>query len=806
MLRSQWLRRYFFGLMLCLFTSLACAAAVDWSGDWDSTWRDRGARISLTQKGDQVSGGYRLYGGTVEGTANGRELQGQWYERGRQGTFLAVMSADGKTFTARFGTGEWLTAIRVEDDNEFLGKQFDRSSAAMVMHHFLSVMNAVGPGRMELLSEASQFIDFALLTSEQVSELEYTQTLFAVLDRLTFRVWGVQPKRGEEGKAFTALLPQEGSDVKFELGFIKRDEQWFIDPPPFAQLKNTLTRLERARERSGSLENQALSSPRETLRTLVRAFDGGDSGIEIALSTLNLSELSALAREYEAPRLARYINRALQRLGSLTWQEVPDDPNRSSPYVHFEHPLGAIALGPVATEDGTIWKFTPETLQTIRAVYAALDNIPRNELLYLQLQKESLYFRVRDGVRNLYPGLVSRLGPMEIWQWLGLLVVLCFAFLAGRILEVLLYALLMSRYQSRAKQAPVIRWLYLWSFRGLALGIMLRLSDRILSFPDLVQVVLVAISLSATIISSTVLMLLLIGLVVDRLKAVSKTGTNNITLVAFVAGIIRVVIVLSAILLLADVLQVPYQSVLAGLGLGGLAVALAAQSTLQNFISGITLYFDKPIAVGDYCRFGDKTGTIEFIGMRSTRIRTLDRTVLTIPNSEFSNMQIENYAKRDSMFLNSVIRLRYETTPDQLRYLLAELRKLLLSHPKVASDPLRVRFDGFGTHSLDVSIFAYVMSSDYAEFVAIREDIYLRIMQLIEASGNKLAVPSMLHYNARDTLPDKDQVAASEAQVEQWRQEGKLPFPDYSWQDKAEFRDRLDYPPEGSILSDHGHR
>src|SRR5690606_3217442 len=153
----------------------------------------------------------------------------------------------------------------------------------------------------------------------------------------------------------------------------------------------------------------------------------------------------------------------------------------------------------------------------------------------------------------------------------------------------------------------------------------------------------------------------------------------------------------------------------------------------------ITLYFDKPIAVGDYCRFGDKTGIVEFIGMRSTRIRTPERTLLTIPNSEFSNMQIENYAKRDSMFLNPTLKLRYETSPDQLRCLLVELRKLLLKHPKVAENPLRVRFAGFGMHSLDVEVFAYVMSSDDAEFVAVREDIYLHIMEAVEASGAKLA-------------------------------------------------------------------
>lgn len=794
---GEYVRRGVLLALIWFLLPLAHADQFDWTGEWDSTWSHRGARVSLVQNGGRITGHYKLYGGTVEGVAEGREFRGIWKEAGRQGRFVAVMSADQRTFTARFGSGDWMTGIRVVEDNEFLGQQADRSIPAMTLYHFLAIMNAVGPGRMELQSEASQFIDFTRL-NVSVSELNYTQNLFAVLDRLTFRVWGAHPGPGDSEVSVT--LRQAGTDVEFDLSFVKKGDQWFISPPPLQVLKSTLHDLEKARPQAVDGSLQGLQSPRDTLRTLIQSFSNEGSSLESAMATLNMSELSALAKEYEGPKLARYINRSLQRIGPATWQEIPDDPNRSTTYVHFEHPMGSIAIGRVLTEEGVIWQFTPETLQTIRAVYAALDNFPPNEIFYSQPQKESLYFRVRDAVSKGYIGFVRRLGPMEVWQWVGLLAVVVIAYGLGKALNALFYALIFGRFQRVSEQQPAVRWMFLWSFRFLVVGVALRLSDRVLSFPDLVQVVLVAISWTCIILSSMMLVLLGVGVVVNHIKAESVIHSNHMTLLSFVAGIVRAVVVVSAILALADVLQVPYQSVLAGLGLGGLAVALAAQSTLQNFISGITLYFDKPIAVGDYCRFGDNTGTVEFIGMRSTRIRTLQRTLLTIPNSEFSNMQIENYAKRDSMFLNPTLKLRYETSPDQLRYLLVELRKLLLSHPKVAADPLRVRFAGFGVHSLDVEVFAYIMSSDYSEFVAIREDIYLRVMQVVEASGAKLAVPSVVHYNTRDTLPDKDDAQASEEQVNRWREEGNLPFPDFCWQDKADLRETLDYPPEGSAL------
>ena len=144
---------------------------------------------------------------------------------------------------------------------------------------------------------------------------------------------------------------------------------------------------------------------------------------------------------------------------------------------------------------------------------------------------------------------------------------------------------------------------------------------------------------------------------------------------------------------------------IAGLGLGGLAVALAARPTLENVIAGLTLFADKPIQIGDFCRFGDELGTVEEIGLRSTRIRRRDDKLVSIPNAEFSRMQIQNYARIRERLYRTMLAFRYETTPEQLRYLLASLRKMLIAHPKVSRNRLHVRFHGFGDYSLDVELF-----------------------------------------------------------------------------------------------------
>jgi len=245
-------------------------------------------------------------------------------------------------------------------------------------------------------------------------------------------------------------------------------------------------------------------------------------------------------------------------------------------------------------------------------------------------------------------------------------------------------------------------------------------------------------------------------------------------------------------------LGIEVTGLLAGLGLSGLVLALAAQKSVANLFGGVTLVTDQPVREGDFCAFGGKTGTVERIGLRSTQLRTADRTLITVPNSEFAEMQLENFAARDRVKLATVLGLRYETTPDQLRVVLAELRKLLLAHPKLSNDPARVRFGGFGAHSLDVEIFTYVLTRDYNEFLAVREDLYLRIMDVVKAAGSGLAFPSQTLYLGRDGGLDPERAEAAARQVREWREEGALPFPDFPAELVERVKDGLDYPPRGS--------
>ena len=242
-------------------------------------------------------------------------------------------------------------------------------------------------------------------------------------------------------------------------------------------------------------------------------------------------------------------------------------------------------------------------------------------------------------------------------------------------------------------------------------------------------------------------------------------------------------------------------AIFASLGVGGIAIALAGQKTFENLFGGIMLATDKPVKVGDFCKFDNYMGTVEEIGPRSTKIRTLDRTVVVIPNGDFSQMKIENLQRRDRIRLHKIIGVCYETSPDQMRYLLIEIKKILLAHPKVDNDPCRIRFVDFNNYSLDIEIYAFILTREWAEFLAIKEDILLRVMELVNSSGTGFAFPSQTVYYSKDKAKDPEKIEDVHAKVKSWKEQMCLELPEFAEDSISKIVNTTDWPPKESILS-----
>ena len=236
----------------------------------------------------------------------------------------------------------------------------------------------------------------------------------------------------------------------------------------------------------------------------------------------------------------------------------------------------------------------------------------------------------------------------------------------------------------------------------------------------------------------------------NRLNQQGRPGA--VVLIRPVTSAIKLIVALGAALLWLDNIGIDITTLLAGLGVGGVAVALALQKPMEDVFGAITLYTQQPIRVGDFCRIGTDMGTIEEIGLRTTRIRTLTHTVITIPNAKLASEPIDNISAREKIRYRPILRLRYDTSPGQLQDILDGIRNLLSSHERVLQDNHRVRFRKFGDDALKIEVFAFLNTTDWAEYLGLAEELNIRIMEIIARAGTSLALPSQTLQIENTTL------------------------------------------------------
>jgi len=432
---------------------------------------------------------------------------------------------------------------------------------------------------------------------------------------------------------------------------------------------------------------------------------------------------------------------------------------------------------------GKIWLFSQETLSQVPELYAQLET-----------------HQVESRLPNVLV-LHTPLG-MPAWQWLALILAIPIAAGIGWVLLEILS--LPRKIWRRRKQLPELqRWTSVSGPVWLLLAVLVHLFiTYYIRIPLLHRTYYYRLTGVVLVIACAWLTLRLLtrGLDALRNRAIARGSAGTGSLVLLGQRIVKVLVFIAAGLGIMGALGFNMTTALAGLGIGGLAIGFGAQKTIENLFGGVSLLADEVIRVGDSCNFGGRVGTVEDISLRSTRIRTVERTELSIPNGTLATMNIENLTRRDKILFNPTMGLRYETSPDQLRYVLAECRRLLYEHPKVETPSARIRFAGFLESTLSLEVFAYVLTRDFADFTAIREDLLLRMMDIVAESGTSFAFPSRTLYLGRDQGLNPEKTEEAIAKVKDWRQEKQLPFPDYAQTDISQFRDTLLYPQPDSAV------
>ena len=562
------------------------------------------------------------------------------------------------------------------------------------------------------------------------------------------------------------------------------------------------------------LEPPDTSSPRATLKSFrenfyrawedfyrLRIEEEIDRAAQArSLRTLEQSKLPPVQAWRLAAEASFLLNEVLDKVALPPWEQIPDaeamaalpaDEPRRWRVPGTEITIERISEGPRAGE----YLISAESVARAYEFYKRAENLPYKPGALENFYETAITHGgtwVPIGMVEALPGWARAVVARQaVWKWIAMILTIA--------------AWIAIVYYLRRLSRPVDDEPRYWLRFFLTLAI-LPLTRFLRWFMD--QQLIIAGTVFEVVDSLVVILYFLIGAaaIVNLGRAIGaslvkspRVDKDSIDAHLITVGS-RAIAWLAAILLLAkgaSDLGVPLAAVVTSLGVGGLAFAMAARPTLENLIAGVTLYLDKPVKVGQFCQYHDVLGTVERIGLRSTRIRRWGGNLLSVPNSQFAEFQLDNYNDARYIWIRQRIRLRYETSPDQLRFVLAKLREMLFSHPKVLLP--RVRLVGFYDDALKIEILGYTDTGVWAEWHAIREDVFLRVLEIVEASGTRLALPSQTTYFARDDGVDDEKKRAAEEQVHEWTEKGELPFPDMTEEQREALKGTLDFPPKGSI-------
>jgi MscS family membrane protein len=478
-------------------------------------------------------------------------------------------------------------------------------------------------------------------------------------------------------------------------------------------------------------------TPRGTVRGFLAAARAGrdDVASQYLNTRLDGKAASALAHQLFVVLDARLPAR-------LT--ELSDAPEGSlaNPLLANQDLVGTVAGGDgvveivldrvIRAEGGPVWLFSDKTLAAVPAMY----------------QEITLGWG-EGSLPRLLTG--TRLGGVRLLEWVSVLLGLPIVYLVVVVLNKILTPLIRRLWQRLFKRSGLFaRDVLPTPIRLLLLAFAIQWYRSSLPASLLVRQFWSNVAGVITIAAIVWLFILVNGEVERYLRrrfpgAVFAGAASLLRLARRVVDLLAIVIGVIALIRRFGIDPTP---ALAGLGVGGIAVALAAQKTLENVIAGTSLILDQAVRIGDVLKMGDVIGTVDHIGLRSTRIRTFDRTVVSVPNSQIANASLETLSARDKFWFHPVVGLRYETTPEQLRAVVDGFRRLLSEHPSVDRESVRVRFVRLGAFSLDVELFGYLIARDWNHFLEMQEQLLFAVTEIVEGAGTAIAFPSQMTYIA----------------------------------------------------------
>jgi len=385
-----------------------------------------------------------------------------------------------------------------------------------------------------------------------------------------------------------------------------------------------------------------------------------------------------------------------------------------------------VLLVRVRDAEGPYWAFSQRTVERVDEWYDALPD---------------------RWIREWIPERLQRFGPAGLmrWQWLGVLVLALVALVIGRVLAVVSRAVLAksarragTAWDGRLSETVVLDLTLLWAVAvaGLLLP-WLALPPPVARFAWSLLGGLATLGVVWALWSSVDVWVEFLA----RRPGVTDNPSAR-SLLSLLRNFAKIIVIAGGLLATLSAFGYPVTTLVAGLGIGGIALAFGAQKTVENLFGSVALAVDQPFRLGDFVKIDDFVGNVEKIGMRSTQIRTLDRTLISMPNGALSEKRIEDYASRERIRLACTIGLVYGTSREQVERIVGGMKAVLLGHPRIWPHTVVVRFAGFGASSLDIEVMAWFETADFDVFRECREDVLFGFMRVVEEAGSSFAFPT----------------------------------------------------------------
>jgi small-conductance mechanosensitive channel len=724
-------------VVACLFAVMPAYArdVGEWTGVWDTIWTDGGGRITLQQDGDSVTGEFPLYKSRVEGKVRGDRLEGRRIEGERSYAFVIVLGHDARSFAGRDDAQGWWTGVRVNSAEAPVAIKLATPRDALV--NFVFSASQARCGLEDYWARAADSVEFHPETAAlpRAAQLRHLQEFFDLVDLTTFRMWEIATDAPSDD--LTIELRQMGSDVVLPLRLHRNGAgEWRVVVPNEAELVALRKSLLAMYGASPPTEQsfKRLHSPRDAMRAFLEGMaDWNGRGRTLALSTLDLHEIPEALREADGDLAAGYLCRALHQIGFIGLQSIPNDPGNRDPFVLFEHAEGSIVIAPSGPEPDAPWQFTDGTIRSIAMVYFGTSSLAPAMEAPPGIIPSSPYFRLRDFVVEGMPALRARVARFELWQVLALLLTVPSAIFAARFLARTLSGLLERATRS---MVPLPRWFAIALTVLIAVALLL-VTPGLLGIPQRARAYSAPLAGAALSISISAVAwhgVTIVCLLLTRAARRSRSTVDDLA-VNLLLGSLRAGIIIGCWIAIACGFSIPASNVLAGIGIGGLGVAFASRETIAHFFGAGVLVADRPFRAGDWIQSSLASGVVESIGIRSTRVRTADESVVVVPNASLASATILNLGKQRPRTFSLQILVMQGATLEKVERFIATLRDRIGANPAFMTGRTTIGISGIATNGIQIQCEACLaVDSDQAESAA-RHDFLVEVMAVADTEG-----------------------------------------------------------------------